>query len=179
MIPDPLIDALKQLSAALLDAYAVLDLEQQIVDFNRVFYGLFPRHVARRLKQARLDEILMLSVDGRPLDLAKECTDRMAPLRYDEIVGQIVEGERLHLIASAVPLLTAEQTQVGVFLCLRNVTDEAQVQTKYKTMLEQEARERELLQQRVRDAEAELALTKDALNATEELLRGHQKGLLV
>jgi PAS domain-containing protein len=170
---------LKTLSGAFLDAYVVVDPAQHILDFNRVFYSLFPRSVARKLKSERLESVLKLELAGEPLDLATKCLETRSTLRYDEIRGHITDSEPISLIAAASPLLTEDDGIEGVFLCLRNVTDEAQVQSKYRTMLDDEARQRELLEQRIRDTEAELVTIKDELNRVEEALRNYEKGLLI
>ncbi len=176
---DTFVARLKALSGAFLDAYVVVDSAQQIIDFNRVFYSLFPRSVARKLKAERLDAVLKLELAGEPLDLASKCLETRGALRYDEIRGHIADSEPISLIAAASPLVAADESIDGVFLCLRNVTDEAQVQSKYRTMLDHEARQRELLEQRIRDTEAELVTIKDELNRVEEALRNYEKGLLI
>lgn len=178
-IPESVLESVKQLSSSVLDAYALLDTQQNIVHFNQVFHSLFPRHVARKLKRAVLGDVLTLELNGEPFDLAGECMTSGNALRYDEIVGRLQDGRMLALIASAAPIFSRERVLAGVFVSLRNVTDEAQVQLKYKTMLEHEARQRELLTQEVRDAEAELVRMKDRLNAVESELRDYKKGLLL
>lgn len=176
---EQLIDSLKQFSGAILDAFVVLDASEQILDFNGLFFGLFPRSVARGLKQTHFGDVLALELEGKSIDLVRRCMSEKATLRYDEVVGRIKDGEPVSLLAAAAPLLDRMQEVVGAFVCLRNVTDEAQVQLKYKTMLEHEARERELLQQRIHDAEAELVTVKDQLNGVEAELRNYKKGLLL
>lgn len=175
----PFIESLKHASGALLDAYVVVDAERRITEFNRLFFALFPRSVARALKRHTLDDVLTLQLEGNSIDLLTRCLNDKASLRYDEVTGIIKDGETLSLIVSAAPISDEADNLVGAFLCLRNVTDEAQVQSKYKTMLEQEARERQLLEQRVQDAEAQLVTIKDQLNSVEDELRDHKKGLLL
>ena len=172
-------DALKQFSGAILDAYVVIDSSQRIVDFNGLFFGLFPRSVARGLRQSLLAEVLTLELEGNPIDLAEKCLNASSTVRYDEVVGRIKDAEPVSLIVAATPLVDQMQEVIGAVMGLRNVTDEAQVQLKYKTMLEHEAREREILQQRIHDAEAELVTVKDQLNGVEVELRNFKKGLLL
>ena len=176
---DSILHSLRELSLALLDAYVVVDPEQNVVDFNRSFYSLFPKNVARRLKRLKLAEILTVEVAGRPFDLAGECMEKGKPLRYDEVSGTIEGESMVSLIAAGVPITDENEQLCGAFLTFRNVTDEAHVQGKYKTMLEQEARAREILQQRVLDAEAELIRVKDQLGSVEQELLAHKKGLLI
>ncbi|MCA9562770.1 MAG: PAS domain-containing protein [Myxococcales bacterium] len=178
-IPEQVESWFKQLSGGLLDAFVLLGSDRKVLEFNRPFFALFPRSVARHLKKSSLDEVMTFLNAGEQLDLVGECQSRNAPVRYDEIVGQVKEGDEVHLIASAAPLQVEGEAEGFVFVSLRNVTDEAQVQTKYKTMLAEEARQRELLQQEIRQAQSELVRVKDALNEVEDELRAYQKGLLL
>ena len=40
----------KRVSNAIVDSYFIVDTDRRIVDFNRAFYALLPRSVARGLK---------------------------------------------------------------------------------------------------------------------------------
>lgn len=179
MIADRVLESLKELSPGFLDAYVVVDGDQAIIDFNRVFYSLFPRSVARRLKRITLKDAIQLELAGHPLELAEDCMKNGSSLRYDEVIGYPEGGERINLIAAATPLRGPDGEVSGAFISLRNVTDEAQVQQKYRSMLDDEARERETLQKRILRAEAELVEVKDQLNGVEKELRDYKKGLLV
>jgi hypothetical protein len=180
MIAEGIVQSLKHLSGALMDAWAVVDRDQQLLDFNSAFRGLFPRAVARQLKRSRFADVLALELGGQPLDVVAECMAREAPLRYDEVIGRVAEDDdTLALIVSAAPLIAPTQQVEGAFLTLRNVTDEAQVQVKYKSVLEEEARERELLQRRITSTEAALVDVKDQLATIERELLDYKKGLLV
>jgi hypothetical protein len=178
MIPESVLDTVAQLSNAILDAYVVVGLDQTIIDFNPVFYSLFPRNVARQLKKKTFREVVELELHGEPLDLAAQCMQKEKPLRFDEIVGRIQGGDSLNLIASCAPLIN-KRTLVGTAICLRDVTDEAQVQVKYKSLLDDEVREREVLKKRIEHAERELIDVKDLLSGVENELREYKKGLLV
>jgi len=171
--------ALEQFSGALLDAWVVVDGRMKILQFNRVFYSLFPKNVARKLDGAKLGAALTFETQGAALDLAGDCMSRRSALRYDEIVGRVPGAPALHLIAAAAPLDAADGSVGGAILCLRDVTDEAQVQSKYKTMLDQEARQRELLEQQVRDTRGEMVQLSDRLSSVEAELLDYKKGLLV
>jgi PAS domain-containing protein len=180
VIAEGVLQSLKHLSGALLDAWVVVDRQQQVLDFNPLFRGLFPRGVARQLKRSRFPEVLRLELGGQPLDVVAECIQRETPLRYDEVLGRVAEDDvALALIVSAAPLVAPTGTVEGTFLTLRNVTDEAQVQVKYKSVLEAEARERELLQRRIVNTEAALVDVKDQLATVERELLDYKKGLLV
>ncbi len=124
-----------------IDAWFTTDPNGVIVDFNRVFFSLFPRNIARKLKGVTLPEIMVM-----PMDIVGEAITQNRQVRFDEVVASILETqEEFRFILSAIPLFNDEQALEGTLVVLRNVTDEAMVQIKYQEMLEREARERELL----------------------------------
>lgn len=124
----------------IIDAWCITDPSGAILDYNRVFFSMFPRNVARKLKGLTLPDVILL-----PIDIVREAIDQNQQVRFDEVAGSVIESqEEFRFILSAIPLRDDEQLQ-GVLVILRNVTDEALVQIKYQEMLEREARERELL----------------------------------
>lgn len=124
----------------IIDAWCITDPNGAIIDYNRIFFSMFPRNIARRLKGLTLPDVVLL-----PIDIVREAIEQNQQVRFDEVVGSIIESqEEFRFILSAIPLRDDEQLQ-GVLIILRNVTDEALVQIKYQEMLEREARERELL----------------------------------
>ncbi len=44
------VDAFRQISEVVIDAYYVTDEHGKILEYNRAFFGLFPRKAARKLK---------------------------------------------------------------------------------------------------------------------------------
>jgi PAS domain-containing protein len=179
VLASPVLELLDELSGGLLDAYCVVDTDQRIVSFNRPFFALFPRSVARRLKTLTLTEALRTTFANRPIDLAAECMESGTARRYDELVGHVGEAHERSLLGAAAPLRDRDGAIAGAFVCLRDVTDEAEVQSKYKTMLDQEAVERERLTRQVRESEAELVQLKDRLASVEGTLIQLKRGLLV
>ncbi|MBU1069782.1 PAS domain-containing protein [Myxococcota bacterium] len=133
--------AFQEVKDVVIDAWFTTDPSGVIVDFNRVFFSLFPRNVARKLKGLTLSEIMSM-----PMDIVQEAVDQNRQVRFDEVVATILETqEEFRFILSAIPLFGEEKALEGTLVILRNVTDEAMVQIKYQEMLEREARERELL----------------------------------
>ena len=60
----------KRVSNAIVDSYFIVDTERRIVDFNRAFYALLPRSIARGLKGlAPSDEPLFV---GHPYEMDRE-----------------------------------------------------------------------------------------------------------
>jgi hypothetical protein len=86
-------------------------------------------------------------------------------VRFDEIAGRVAKSDRkLAFILSALPFYAPDGTVQGAMIIHRNVTDEANVQSKYQEMLETEKRERERLMHIIRTR------TKDLLDASHQLL---------
>ncbi|HEX8108392.1 MAG TPA: PAS domain-containing protein, partial [Kofleriaceae bacterium] len=149
----------KRVASAIVDSYFVVDTERRIVDFNRAFFALLPRQVARGLKGKRCYEVIELNICKTEC-IAQQCWADNRHVRLDEISGSVVgEAQKLRFILSAVPITDERGNHVGALEIQRNVTDEAVVQVKYQEMLETEARERERLANQVRMRTKELLET--------------------
>jgi PAS domain-containing protein len=169
----------KRVSNAVIDSYFVVDAERRIVDFNRAFYALLPRAVARGLKGKHCYEVLELNICHNGC-IAQQCWNDDRHVRLDEISGHIAgETQKLRFILSAVPIMDDAGNPVGALEIQRNVTDEAVVQVKYQEMLETEARERERLANQVRMRTKELLETNQLLLKTQKELLAYKKGLAV
>ena len=169
----------KRVSSAIVDSYFVVDTERRIVDFNRAFFALLPRQVARGLKGKRCYEVIELNICKAEC-IAQQCWADNRHVRLDEISGSIIgEAQKLRFILSAVPITDDAGNHVGALEIQRNVTDEAVVQVKYQEMLETEARERERLANQVRMRTKELLETNQLLLKTQKELLAYKKGLTV
>ena len=164
----------KKVSNVIVDAYYVVDSEGQILEYNRAFYALFPKQVARKLKGVRIGDVMEI---GR--DVAAECMEAGRHVRLDEIVGTVkASGEEIRMILSGIPI-QEDTGVVGALVVLRNVTDEAMVQIKYQDMLENEARERQRLQEKIERRTDELLESNEALLSIQRELIRYKKGLLL
>ncbi len=167
----------KRVSNAIVDSYFIVDTERRIVDFNRAFFALLPRSVARGLKGKHCYEVLERNICQEAC-IAKQCWNDNRHVRLDEISGNIAgEANKMRFILSAVPILDASGNAVGALEIQRNVTDEAIVQVKYQEMLETEARERERLAQQIRARTKELLETNQMLLRIQKELLAYKKGL--
>jgi PAS domain-containing protein len=175
------LEQFKRVNSAIVDSYFVVDTERRIVDFNRAFYAMLPRQVARGLKGKRCYEVIELNICKNEC-IAQQCWADNRHVRLDEISGVIVgdaEAKQLRFILSAVPITDDTGNQVGALEIQRNVTDEAVVQVKYQEMLETEARERERLANQIRARTRELLETNQLLLKTQKELLAYKKGLQV
>jgi PAS domain-containing protein len=170
----------KQVSDALIDSWFVVDNERNIIDFNRAFFGMLPRNVARGLKGKKCFEVLELNI-CKERCIAYQCWRDKRQVRLDEINGRVPGGEQqeMRFILSAIPIYDGAGTQIGALEIQRNVTDEALVQVKYQEMLETEARERERLAQQIRARTKELLETNQTLLKVQKELLAYKKGLLL
>ena len=171
----------KRVANVIVDSYFIVDAERQIVDFNRAFFAMLPRQVARGLKGRRCYEVLELNICANEC-IAQQCWTDNRHVRLDEISGTVVGdpgGNTLRFILSAVPITDENGAPVGALEIQRNVTDEAVVQVKYQEMLEHEALERERLANQVRVRTKELLETNQLLLKTQKELLAYKKGLAV
>lgn len=169
----------KRVANAIVDSYFVVDHDRRIVDFNRAFFALLPRQLARGLKGKHCYEVLELNICKTEC-IAQQCWANNRHVRLDEISGSIAgEAQNLRFILSAVPITDEVGNHVGALEIQRNVTDEAVVQVKYQEMLEKEARERERLANQVRARTRELLETSQLLLKTQKELLAYKKGLTV
>ena len=174
------LEEFKRTSSAVVDSYFIVDVERNIVDFNRAFYAMLPRQVARGLKGKKCYDVLELNICKENC-IAEQCWDSGRHVRLDEITGTIIgdaESSQMRFILSAVPITDEAGKAIGAVEIQRNVTDEAEVQVKYQEMLETEARERERLATQIRARTKELLETNQRLLKTQKELLAYKKGLI-
>ena len=170
----------KAVSDVIIDSYFIVDQDRNIVDFNRAFFSLLPRGVARGLKGKKCYEVLELNICKNAC-IAHQCWKDKRQVRLDEIKGRVPGGEEgeMRFILSAVPIMDANGNPLGALEVQRNVTDEAMVQVKYQEMLENEARERERLASQIRLRTKELLDTNQMLLRVQKELLNYKKGLMM
>jgi PAS domain-containing protein len=167
----------KQHADVIIDSWFVCDNERNIVDFNRAFFSMLPRNVARGLKGKKCYEVLSLNI-CKDRCIAQQCWQEKKQVRLDEIDGRPAGAEKdVRFILSALPILDDAGNPVGALEIQRDVTDQAEVQVKYQEMLDNEARERERLVTQVRTRTKELLEANQSLLRAQRELRAMKKGL--
>ena len=159
----------QQFSQLLIDSYFVVDLNHNIVDFNRAFFSMVPRAVARKLKSMKCYEALQLDICAEHC-IAHQCWRAQSHVRLDEIHGRIkgLEDEPLRFILSAIPVRDDAGNVIGAIEMQRNVTDEALVQSKYQQQIDASSAEVDRLQ------DALQARTKRVLEISRRLAHSQQ-----
>ena len=171
------IQQFKQMSDVVIDSWFICDHERNIVDYNRAFFSLFPRNVARGLKGKKCYDVLQYNI-CKDRCIAHQCWNDKKQVRLDEIDGRPQGGEKpLRFILSAIPILDEQGNAVGALETQRDVTDEAVVQVKYQEMLDNEARERERLVGQIRSRTKELLESNYTLLRAQKELLAYKKGL--
>lgn len=167
-----LLDQIRTLGAAFLDGWFVVDQERRILDFNAQYRAMFSRGQARKLKGSTCCQMLRLGVCEGNDCLARRCMREDSPVRFDEITATLEGSEEpLRVIASAAPL-----GEVALVI-LRDVSDAADVQRKYKAVHDQHAREKEALREQVARKTQELMDANMELNRIQKELMQFKKGL--
>jgi PAS domain-containing protein len=174
---DQFLAQFKQHADVIIDSWFVCDSERNIVDFNRAFFSMLPRNVARGLKGKKCYDVLSLNI-CKDRCIAQQCWQEKKQVRLDEIDGRPAGVEKdVRFILSAFPILDDAGNPVGALEIQRDVTDQAEVQVKYQEMLDNEARERERLVTQVRTRTKELLEANQALMRAQRELRAIKKGL--
>jgi len=174
-----MLEQIRAVSDVIIDGYFVLDAERNILDFNQAFHAILPRSVSRGLKGKKCYEVLELEI-CRERCIAQQCWKTGKHLRLDEITGKVARTDRrLTFILSSLPFFGEDGEPLGALVVQRNVTDEAQVQTKYQEMLEQEKRERERLIYIIRSRTQDLLETSQQLLGVQKELMDFRRGRLV
>ncbi|MBW2733391.1 MAG: PAS domain-containing protein [Deltaproteobacteria bacterium] len=163
-----LMDPLARIAAienVIIDPFFVADSQRQIIHFNRPFYSMLPRGVARGLKGKKVSEVIEFDIGGEVSCIVEHSWKHGGHLRLDEIPGRIHRtGKTLTFILSALPFFDEEGKPTAALVIQRNVTDEAQVQVKYQEMLDSARSEREQLAETIR------ARTRDLLETSQRLI---------
>ncbi len=134
-----------QFADVLIDSYFIIDLEHNIVDFNKTFHSILPRQAARNLKGKKCYDVLKLDICQANC-IARECWKQDRSVRLDEINGRVAtEEQQFRFILCAIPIRNNNGELIGAMEMQRNVTDEAMVQVKYQQLMDfQSAKQKKL-----------------------------------
>lgn len=120
----------------LLDAFALVSMDGKVVKCNQWLTTLVGKKSRAILKADNLSELISLSFLGREL-ATDELLKTQSVNRLDEVGALVnrdpeVGEEDLNLIVGIYPLQNEQQEPLGIFLLMRDVTAETNLQAKYK-----------------------------------------------
>jgi len=175
MADEELLARVRAVGAVVIDPWAVVDAQGVIVDFHPHFRALFSRQNARKLQGGRFDAFVGFTLEDGA-DLVGQCLSEGRPVRYDEVPVTVTGADEARaFIVSAAPV--GGDGQRLALVLLRDVSDAAAVQRKYKSMLERETKEKERLQEEIARKTKELVDTNIELNRIQKELMRFKKGL--
>src|SRR4051794_8042421 len=103
----------KPLSEALIDSWFIVDKDRTIVEFNRAFFTLLPRQVARGLKGKKCHDVMELEI-CKERCIAEQCWRDKKQVRLDEINGKPAQTEApMRFVLSGLPIVDDDGNVVG------------------------------------------------------------------
>jgi two-component system NtrC family sensor kinase len=157
------------------DATVVIDLELKLIAWNSAYTqmtGLRPRRMQEAALHSKCHELVHLGICKEKC-LARHAADTKQRLRVDEIDGTAVKAPhpvRLTLVVQAIPLRDDNGDIYAVIEIYRDVTAEARIQSRYKSLLDAEKRHVEELEHTVSVRTQELSGSLAELRATQAQL---------
>lgn len=114
----------------LLDAYCILDLKNDVVDFNVAFSELCGESYRKIHKISHFCELIKL--DECPNQCpATQVISLEKPIRLDELTGSSKAYPSLNMIVAGVPIFGPDEKIIGSLITIRNVSAESELQKKY------------------------------------------------
>jgi PAS domain S-box-containing protein len=170
----PILEQMRAMLEASVDAAVVLDGERRILYYNPAYQaasGLRGRQLAQAAEGGKhCWEVFPLEICQNAC-LGCRARDAGRALRVDEIRAvRGSDGEELVLIVSAAPLPGGYIVET-----YRDVTADVRIQRKYRALLDLERRAKEILEEAVREKTAELRSANEELKRTQAQLIHQEK----
>jgi PAS domain S-box-containing protein len=170
----PILEQIRAMLEASVDAAVVLDNERRILYYNPAYQaasGLRGRSLAQAAEGGKhCWEVFPLEI-CQSACLGCRARDSGRALRVDEIRARRgSDGEELTLIVSAAPLPGGYIVET-----YRDVTADVRIQRKYRALLDLERRAKEILEEAVREKTAELRDANEELKRTQAQLIHQEK----
>ncbi len=115
---------------SMIDAYVLLEPSGKIIKCNQLFNILVGKKTKQILKVDSLDELLTFQVGGQTVPV-RHLTAYEQATRLDEVRGDTEIQKNLNLILGLYPFVK-DGRFLGIFLLIRDVTAETNLQDKYK-----------------------------------------------
>jgi len=120
----------KAFSEVFLDAYCVVDILNNVVDFNIAFTEMCGESFRKVLKVGNFCDLIKTEFCPHQCP-AKQIITSERSIRLDEITGESKAFPRLRLIIGGIPIFSDEKEIIGALLTIRDVSAEDVLQKKY------------------------------------------------
>jgi diguanylate cyclase (GGDEF)-like protein len=124
------VEAHRTILEILLDAYCVVDLQNQIVDFNVAFTDLCGESYRKVMRTRDFCTLLRTEVCPTNCPSVQAINSRQL-IRLDELKGNSKAFSELQLIVAAAPISNEQNEILGAVVTIRNVSAESELQKKY------------------------------------------------
>ena len=114
---------------AMIDSFVLVEPTGKVVKCNQLFGVLVRKKTKQILKTEKLDDVLTFKIGGKIVPVA-DLISHEHPTRIDEVHGDTENQKNLNLILGVFPFIV-EGKKLGVFLLIRDVTAETNLQNKY------------------------------------------------
>ncbi len=163
----------ERLIDGMMDPAVLVDRHRNILRFNPA-YQVFAGRRLRSLQLAAARGLTCCDVAGLEVCdhrcVAMEALELGVAVRLDEIAARPIHGGDRTLIVTAIPL--DDELVVETY---RDVTADARIQRRYRTLLSAEKRAKETLEQEVAERTAELSDANDELRRAQTMLVHQEK----
>ena len=167
------VEVVRGLGDAFLDPWVVLDADNTVVAYDARYRRLFARHQARALDGSACCQFLAFDVCGDGTHLASRCRAEGRTLRFEEIEAHL-EGDDTprRFTLAATPL-----GEAAALVAVRDVTDVATMQQKYRALSAQKTQSTETVRAELTRKTKQLLDTHMELNRVQQELVRFKKGL--
>ncbi len=132
--PEKILDAFKRYEdfcRSMLDAYALVDLNGKVLKLNQMLCQLTNLKSKQIIKKDSLDDIINLSINSKQISVS-DLIQEPGPTRLDEVRGSTDQSKDLNLIIGVYPFKGDDESPMGAFILIRDVTAETHLQGKFK-----------------------------------------------
>ena len=133
------LDVIREIAENLNDPVFLVDKAFNVWYSNAAFdAGVGVRAKSRRYAEMPCHKLLNLEICAERC-VMRQVTSEQRSVRLAEIVGDTIGGERKHFNVSAIPVINKSGAAFGALIILRDMTSEAEIQRKYKQLVQRNA----------------------------------------
>ena len=113
-----------------LDAYCIVDLSNQVVEFNTAFTEVCGESYRKILKIGNFCDLFKTEMCPHQCP-SKQIVNTGAAVRLDELKAASKAFPQLNVILGGIPIFSEQNKVVGSLITIRNVSAESELQKKY------------------------------------------------